>query len=126
LIFFSAIVSGLGLFSSYAGFFDSVKLIKQHGKLLLERATRGYPGADFEISVVEQFPSLPDPNDFGWRRIRKMFGPEADELWRGFMFAGRERSNRDAFFWFLLIFNILLLAALGILVEGAVVKTYFH
>lgn len=126
LIFFSAIVSGLGLFSSYSGFFDSVKLIKQHGALLLERATRDYAGSDFDVSVVEQFPTLPDPSDFGWRRMRKMFGPEADELWRGWIFASHKRSTRDAFFWFLLVFNILLVAALGFLVSGAVIKTYFR
>jgi hypothetical protein len=127
LVFFSAVVSGLGFLSSYASFFDSVKLIKQHGALLLERAARDYPGPDFEISVVEQFPTLPDPSDFQpWRRLRKMFGPEADELWRASLFTGHQRPNRDAFFWFLLIFNILLVAAIGILVGSAVIKTYFH
>src|SRR5438046_10522149 len=47
LVFFSAVVSGLGFFSGYAGFFDSVKLIKQHCALLLKRAAHDYPGSDF-------------------------------------------------------------------------------
>jgi hypothetical protein len=57
-----------------------------------------------------------------------MFGPEADEFldlsaWaRG---SAGQGARRDAFFWFLLIFNILLLATVGVLVGGAVVRTYF-
>ena len=126
LVFFSAVVAGLGFFSSYSGFFDSVNLIKQHCALLLRRAT-GYSGSEFEITVNNQFPTLPDPSDFRpWRRARKMFGPEADELLEASLFAGSQSPHRDAFFWFLLIFNILLVAALGVLVGGAVIKTYFH
>ena len=126
-MFFAAVVSGLGFFSSYAGFFDSVKLIKRHCALLLQRASRDHPGPDLEITVDEQFPTLPDPNDFRpWRHMRKMFGPEADELLGASLFAGNQLPHRDGFFWFLLVLNILLLAAIGILVSGAVVKTYFH
>jgi hypothetical protein len=125
LVFFSAVISGLSLFSSYAGFFDSVKLIKRHCDLLLTRLLQNYPG-DFDVNVVEMFPTLPDPSDFSpWRRLRKMFGPEID-FWPGAPFGNRQRIQRDAFFWFLLIFNVLLVAALATLVTGAVIKTYFR
>lgn len=125
LLFFGAVISGLTVFSSYAGFFDSVNLVKQHSKLLLERLTRNYP-EEFEVTVVEQFPTLRDPSDMGFRRLRKMLGPEFDNVWAASGFTNYQRSHRDAFFWYLLVFNILLLAGLGFLVSGAVLKTYFR
>ncbi len=54
------------------------------------------------------------------KRLRRLgplfFGPN-----RGL----REENGRDGFFWFLLFMNIVLMAALGVMVYGAVVKTYF-
>ncbi len=129
LVFFGAVINTIGFLSSYADLFESIKLIKAHSKLLIKRHMLNKYRDDFDVDVVEQYRSLPDPdNRFPWRRLRKMFGPEADEslqlsAW-GHGAAG-QCPRRDAFFWFLLVFNSLLLATVAILVGGAVVKTYF-
>lgn len=125
LIFFSAVFTGVSILSSYADFFASIKLIKEHAKLLLERMTGEYRNDDFDVSVSDQFPTLDDPND-AWprRRFEKMFGPGGEEFFENY-FLGAPRQRRDAFFWFLLILNILLLGAIGFLVAKAVEKTYF-
>jgi hypothetical protein len=129
LVFFGAAITAVGVFSSYSDFFESIKLVKQHSRLLIGRLMRSRYGGEFDVSVVEQYPSLPDPSErHPWRRLRKVLGPEADEFlelsaWTGG--SAPQDVRRDAFFWFLLIFNILLLAAVGVLVRGAVVRTYF-
>lgn len=130
LVFFGAVITALGVFSGYADFFESIQVVKRHSKLLIERVLRNRYGGEFDVEVVQQYPSLPDPSDrYPWRRLRKMFGPEADEILELSAWARRragQGTRRDAFFWFLLIFNVLLLATIGGLVGGAVVRTYFQ
>jgi hypothetical protein len=125
LVFFGAVITAVGFISSYADFFESVKLIKEHSELLIERLMDKYHNK-YEVKVVQQYPSLPDPdNRYPWRRLRKMFGPEADEFLYWYEGLRGSGTKRDGFFWFLLFFNIILLIIVGILVGGAVVKTYF-
>jgi hypothetical protein len=129
LVFFSAAITAIGLFSNYADFFESVSLVKKHCKLLLEQVMRVRYGSEFDISVNEQYPSLPDPEDLiPWSRMRKMFGPATRELMRiapWFQSSDLGSAKRDGFFWFLLIMNIVLLGIVSALVGGAVLRTYF-
>ena len=129
LLFFSAAITAVGFFSNYADFFESIGLVKRHAQILLERVTRVRFGPECNVSVMEQYPSLPNPNELvPWRKMREMFGPEVYELWRSapwFQSAGLGPSKRDGFFWFLLILNIVLLGVVGALVAAAVMKTYF-
>jgi hypothetical protein len=126
LVFFGAVLGGFGVLSSYADFFESVRLLKAHCKLLLERVTRARHSGDFDVSVVDQRPSLHDPSDLvPYHRLRKMFGPELEHFLPAAFLAQTPRHRRDGFFWFLLVLNIVLLAAVGILVAAAVIRTYF-
>ncbi len=78
-----------------------------------------------------EHPRVPDPSDVPpWRRLRRMLGPEADELlrfarWADPQVAPSGTRRRDGFFWYLLFLNILLLGAVGWLVSAAVLRTYF-
>ena len=127
LIFFSAVVAGIGFLSSYADFFASIQLIKQHARWLLNRVTREVNGQaiwQFDVNVEEQFPYVNDPASLGTMRSGKLIRKNMEEVWSNSL-TSRHSSNRDAFFWFLLILNILLLTAIGFLVAKAVEKTYF-
>ncbi len=128
VVFFGALVSALGIFSSYSDFFESIALIKKHSKRLLGQRLAGRFGGGFDVSIEVEYPSVPDPDDLSpWRHMRKRLGPEFHELmsagaWPGL---GATSPRRDGFFWFLLASTILLLVLLGLLVAGAVWKTYF-
>ncbi len=129
VLFFGVMLSALGVFSSYSDFFESIALIRKHCKMLVDRLLRHRYSSDWLVTVEVEYPSVPDPNDIvPWRRLRRMFGPEADEMlhlsaWMQGPATGRTR--RDAFFWFLLVLNILLLGAVGVLVASAVRRMYF-
>jgi len=128
LIFFSVVVTGMGVFASYSDFFESIALVKKHVGMLLERAIRPLVQLQTDVSVSTEFPRMPDPDDIFWpRRLRRRMGPFAEELLdSGFPWAVRPPvAKRDGFFWWLLIVNLVLLTILGVLVGGAVMKTYF-
>ncbi len=127
VVFFGAAVAALGFFSSYSDFFESIALVKKHAKMLLHQQLEDRFGGDYDVSIEVAYPRIPDPDDFPpWRRARKMFGPELDEVLgaSGWAAAGRP-PHGDAFFWFLLVSTVVLLALLGMLVGAAVWKTYF-
>jgi hypothetical protein len=119
------------LIASYKDFFDSINLIKDHCSLLLRELLRDrYSHSSFNVNVFTKHPHLPDPYGESMdmpRRYLKKFGPELVEMLRalGAPPAPPHRARRDGFFWFLLVLCALLLAALGLLVYAAVVKTYF-
>jgi len=130
VLFFGVMLSALGVFSSYSDFFESIALVRKHCKMLVDRLLRDRYSSDWQVMVEVQYPSVPDPNDIvPWRRLRRMFGPEADEMlhlsaWIQGPATGRG-TRRDAFFWFLLALSILLLGAVGVLVASAVRRMYF-
>lgn len=127
VVFFGAVVSALGVFSSYADFFESIALIKKHARLLLSHTLEERFGEAYDVGVDVEYPRIPDPDDLSpWRRARKMFGPEFYDLLgaTAWTTAGRP-PRRDGFFWFLLATTIILLLLLGALVAAAVLRTYF-
>ena len=129
LVFFSAVASGFGLISSYAGFFESIDLIRDHATLLLERFMMQQYGGEFDVKVEAKFPAQPSwPSDDSWRWLREAFGPKEAEVLRRAASVprpGEQPPRRDGFFWFLLLLDLLLAATVTALVAGAVIKTYF-
>lgn len=127
VVFFGAVVSALGFFASYADFFESIALIKKHAQMLLAQTLENRFGEAYDVSVVVEYPSIPDPGDLSpWRRARKMFGPELyDVLGAGAWTTAGRPPRRDGFFWFLLTSTIVLLLLVGALVAAAVLRTYF-
>jgi len=128
-VFFGALLTGFGLIASYKDFYDSIHLLREHAELLLEELLGDrYSHHSFDVEVKIKHPRLPDPYDFySPRRYWKMLGPELTEsLWAfGAASPAAERPRRDAFFWFLLILCVVLMAALGVLAYAAIIKTYF-
>lgn len=131
VVFFGVVLSAVGVFSSYSDFFESVHLVRKHAAMLVERLVRNKYNGSWDVQVSIEHPRLPDPGDMGpWRRLRGMFGPEADEFarlaaWISPSGSRSREGQRDGFFWYLLFSNLLLLAALAWLLSAAVMKTYF-
>ncbi len=130
IVFFSVLLSGYTLIASYRGFYDSIRLIKEHCAVLLNKLLRDrYPHHSFKNVVVKtQHPSLPNPQELYWpSRLWKGLGIHPSEMpWLlGESSPPRGQPRRDGFFWFLLVLCVLLLTALGVLVYAAVVSTYF-
>jgi hypothetical protein len=127
-IFFGVVLSGFVLISRYKNFYDSIQLIRQHSERLLRALLTQKYGRHLEATVSVAHPRLDDPRESRFpRALQKHFPPDIAEefLFEMGEFYSPRRSSRDAFFWFLLVFCILLLAILGWLVRAAVIKTYF-
>jgi hypothetical protein len=132
VVFFGAVVTALGIFSSYSDFFESIALIRKHAKMLLAARLAARYGGGYDVSVDVEYPRVPDPDDLlPGRRFRKMLGGPfgSDEFagalsWVG-QAAGGGTQKRDGFFWFLLASTIVLAVLLGLMVAGAVWRTYF-
>jgi len=121
--FFGVVLSGVAVLSSYADFFDSIHLIRKHAEMLLRRLVDYKYSRSWKVDVTIEYPKLRDPSDFlPWRRFRKRLRATTDD-WAEPIVA---RTRRDGFFWYLLLLNVLLLAAVGWLVSAAVLRTYFR
>ena len=123
-IVFAVIVGAAGFLSGYAGFFDSIELIKKQVTALLNRLLSEQYGGGFDVSTEVVWPRMRDPYDYPYRHFRKRFGLFEEDLLPS-LTQGHTESKRDGFFWFLLISNIALLAIVAALVWGAVTKVYF-
>ncbi len=123
-VFFGAVLSGAALVASYKDFVESMHLIRQHCSQLAQRIVNMRYGGDWQVGVSIQHPRLPDPEDlvpFKWFRRRFPF-PEA---YPAPAFSEPPNGRRDAFFWFLVVTNMLLLGSVVALVWRAVSHTYF-
>lgn len=127
-VLFSAALKAYPLIASYRDFFDSVQLIKKHCAMLLAHLNGTSYANQLDINVDVYYPTLPDPNDSPWRRFGRFFGPDSAELFAASSLFGTPRagSHRDAFFWYLLVMNLVLIALVGSLVYRSVVSTYFE
>lgn len=125
--FFAVVMTGLGVFASYNDFFESIARVREHCALLLRSNLERKYREEFSVNINLEYPYLPEPTSRLPRRRQKMFDPMPDEMAEFFATTGAlpERSQRDGFFWYLLVLNILLLGTVGVLVYGAVAKTYF-
>ena len=123
-IVFAVIVGAVSFLSGYAGFFDSIDLIKRQVTALLNRLLHDQYGGGYSVSTDTVWPRMRDPYDYPYRYFRKRFGLFEEDL-LPFLAQERGESKRDGFFWFLLVTNIVLLFVVAALVWGAVTKVYF-
>lgn len=123
-IVFGVVLGAASFLSGYAGFFDSIELIKKQATSILSRLLNEQYGGGFSLSTDTLWPRMRDPYDSPFRFLRRRFGPFEEDL-LPFLASGNSEPRRDAFFWFLLISNIGLVIVVGVLVWGAVRKVYF-
>lgn len=119
-IFFGAIFQGIQIVASYKSFIDSVRLIREHAQDLIEHLMNEKYGKDFSIDVDIKYPRLERHDhidDFLYlgKKGRKILSFDEES----------NNCKRDAFFWFLLCMNIVLISVVGAMSYAAIAKTYF-
>ncbi|MCE5252496.1 hypothetical protein LLG96_20025, partial [bacterium] len=128
-VFFGVLLSGFTFIANYKSFFDSVQLIRAHLTLLLSGRLQEKLGENLDITVSVEQPKLDDPRESRlpseFRHFFKhmQFEPEFVEAFS--LMAYQRQNRRDAFFWFLFVFCIILIGIISVLVFIAVKKTYF-
>jgi hypothetical protein len=132
ILFFSAILTGVNLFANYKNLYDSIELIKEHTNRLIEKKLSIDYGKRFDVTTKIEYSPYPQPIferfDKIFRRRRKDIDIPLEEFPELFYInvpANYGNRKRDGFFYFLLSLTIVLLIIVGILVYGAVIKTYF-
>ena len=130
IVFFGAMITTYGLIANYKDFFESVRLIKEHGSRLLRTLERRLHIPDLSIYVKDEYPELPHPDSMRYhsrlKHLFHMFPPDiAEMILETGVYGTNNHSKRDGFFWYLVIMNVILLIALCALVAAAVIKVYF-
>ena len=123
-ILFAVVVGATGFLSGYAGFFDSIELIKRQASALLKRLLDDQYGGGFSVSTEVVWPRLRDPYDYPLRHFRRRHGLFEEDIWP-LLASDQAGPKRDGFFWFLLVSNVALLVVVALLVWQAVRKVYF-
>jgi len=109
-ILFSVILETLGFVGNLMSLYDIIKLIRNLTEHYMNKRLREKYGDHFEVRAHVVVPDY----DFWKYEIRERKYPVNDE-----------RESRDAFFYYLLIANIVLLILVAVLVSGAVRAVYF-
>ena len=110
-VIFTVVLDFLNLVGGLKDLYDAVKLIREiAGKHIAKKLKNEY--GDYFIVKVDAV--SPDFYDIRYDREFIVGKSEMDES-----------SKRDAFFYYLLIANIVLILIIGVLVFGAVRKVYF-
>lgn len=125
-LFFSVLLQGIQMIASYKDFRDSIRLIRDETSDLINRLMKNKYEEDFNVSVHIKSPNMDNGHyleDLFFDHPKRFRG--LNSFFSAHNYGSRSTGGRDAFFWFLLIMNIILLTALGVMVYGAVVKTYF-
>lgn len=115
LVFFGVMLTAYNILSSFRDFYDSMHLIRREAERLLEAALKRFGELDINVSILH--PSVNNRGDLeDFLHVPRFYGTP---IYR------TDRPYRDGFFYFLLIFCLFQLIVIGLLVYGAVVKTYF-
>lgn len=124
-VFFGAVVGAYVILSRYKGFYESVELIRQQAKDLLKAALRRL--GRFSVDVYTRYPSVRALESGWFRGLRKHIPAPFLAEFLSATWPPNEgyRPRRDGFFYFLLTLCIVELVVIGLLVYGAVMKTYF-
>ncbi len=118
VVFFSAVIGGLGILSRYKSLYDSIELIRQQADRVLDAVLNSNT---YSVSV-----SAVHPNPETARRwFRRRFDHPFAEDFADSAFNQPYSNARDGFFWFLLVLTIIETFVIGLLVYRAVWKTYF-
>ena len=111
IVFFAVVVTAYGVLSGYKGLVESVELIRDHARDLINIALSRF--GDFNVSVSARYPSF-------------RHSPFERDLVAALPYnAEYQPPQRDGFFYFLFAFSILELLVIAVLVGGAVVDKYF-
>lgn len=111
-IIYTVILGFLSLVSGLKDLYDAVHLIREISEHHINKKLSDRFGRHFK---VDTYVIVPESRDF-WRLEEKM---------RWSCSVGRNKEKRDAFFYYLLVANIVLLVIVGVLVFGAVKTMYF-
>jgi hypothetical protein len=130
IIFFGAMITTYGLIANYKDFFESIRLIKEHGQRLLKTLERRLHIPPLSIYIKNEYPELPHPDSMRYslrlKHLFHMFPPDiAEMILEKRAYDIDNYSKRDGFFWYLIFMNIILIITLGALVAAAVIKVYF-
>lgn len=110
-VIFTVVLDFLNLVGGLKDLYDAVKLIRKIAEQHITKKLKNEYGDYFIVKVDAVSPDLYD-----LRYDRKFIVGKLEM---------DESSKRDAFFYYLLIANIVLLLIIGVLVFGAVRKVYF-
>ena len=110
-IIYSVVLGFLDLVGGLKDLYDAVRLIKEISERHINKKLSDRFGRHFKVDTYVIVPEYRDQ----WRLEEKMIGVRGH---------GSE-AKRDAFFYYLLVANIILLVIVGVLVFGAVKTVYF-
>jgi hypothetical protein len=124
-VFFGAVLAAYGILSGYKGFYESAKLIREQAEDILEAALSRL--GEFRVDVSTRYPSMETLNSMWFKKFKKYTRDpfEAELLAATMPPYEMYQLRRDGFFYFLLALSIVELVVIGLLVYGAVIKTYF-
>ncbi|MEG1669218.1 hypothetical protein [Chryseobacterium sp.] len=117
ILVFTAIMNAIQIISSLKDLYDIAQLIRDLSEERVEKRLTEKYGENFSVRVLQRLPNR-KCSDY---RIR-----EYKELENPIHVANKEKqtAQRDYFFWYLLISNIILFGLLVLLVFKAVIQTY--
>lgn len=110
-IIYTVILSFLNLVSGLKDLYDAVRLISEISDRYINKKLSDRFGRHFK---VDTYVIVPESKDY-WRIEELGWNRRVD----------RSVEKRDAFFYYLLVANIVLLVIVGVLVFGAVKAVYF-
>lgn len=120
IIFFEAVFTGFSLIANYKNFHDSALLLKRHFERLIKSLSEQRFDKRLYSIIRFEYPYFSEhEHGISLSREDRYFSDEFPGL------ITLPTQRRDGFFYFLLVLSIVSLTIIGLLVYGAVVKTYF-
>ena len=110
-IIYTVVLGFLDLVGGLKDLYDAVRLIKEISERHINKKLSDRFGRHFKVDTYVIVPEYRDQ----WRLEEEMIGAQG----------GVSAAKRDAFFYYLLVANIVLLIIVGVLVFGAVKTVYF-
>jgi hypothetical protein len=111
MVIFGAMIKGYTILSQYKNIVESVQIIRQQAKGIIERVLRRF-SRNRRVGVQVNVRRVPSSMASGQQRSRESY-------------IGRAAVSPGAFFYFLLVLCIVQFFFIVLLVAGAVIKTYF-
>lgn len=119
-VFFGAVFQGIQIIASYKSFIDSILLLREHAHDLITHLMKEKYGRDFSVNVDVKFPRIDKHDTIRDYVYHEKFDRDLLQL-----YTKQHNCKRDAFFWFLLVANIIMSVIIGAMSYGAITKTYF-
>jgi hypothetical protein len=125
-VFFGVVLATYSVLSGYKGLYESINLIGDQATALLNPIVSRY--GKYSVYVKSRYPALNNPDDWEHKIEKYFFHPGGPRRLAAALASQFDENHirRDGFFYFLLVFSIIELAAIILLVYGAIAKTYFN